>query len=88
MGGPLSPSRLRSGFQRLLRNADLPAIRFHDLRHTMATLMLAAGEHHKVVSERLGHVSVMLTLDTYSHVLPGLQQAAAERLADTLARRR
>jgi integrase len=54
----------------------------------MATLMLAAGEHPKVVSERLGHVSVLLTLDVYSHVLPGLQAAAAERLADTLARRR
>jgi integrase len=88
IGGPLSPDRLRAGFQRVLREAGLPTIRFHDLRHTMATLMLAAGEHPKVVSERLGHASVMLTLDTYSHVLPGLQEAAAERLADTLARRR
>ena len=50
----------------------------------MATLMLAAGEHPKVVSERLGHSTVSITLDTYSHVLPGLQAAAAERLAATL----
>jgi integrase len=51
----------------------------------MATPMLAAGEHPKVVSERLGHSTVTLTLDTYSHVLPGTGRAAAERLAETLA---
>lgn len=55
-------------------------MRLHDLRHTMATLMLAAGEHPKVVSKRLGHATVGITLDTYSHVLPGLQEAAADRL--------
>jgi integrase len=54
----------------------------------MATLMLAGGEHPKVVSERLGHATVALTLDTYSHLLAGLQEAAAERLADTLRRPR
>jgi len=51
----------------------------HDLRHTHATLMLKAGVHPKVVSERLGHANISITLDTYSHVLPGLQEAAAER---------
>jgi integrase len=84
LGRPLSETRLRWAFWRLLREAGLPRIRLHDLRHTMATLMLAAGEHPKVVSERLGHSTVSITLDTYSHVLPGLQAAAAERLAATL----
>ncbi|MGD0447103.1 MAG: tyrosine-type recombinase/integrase [Candidatus Dormibacteria bacterium] len=84
LGRPLSETRLRWAFWRLLREAGLPRIRLHDLRHTMATLMLAAGEHPKVVSERLGHSTVSITLDTYSHVLPGLQEAAAERLAVTL----
>ena len=49
-------------------------------RHTCATLLLAAGENPKVVSERLGHASIVLTLDTYSHVLPGMQQAATDKL--------
>ncbi|MGA8017173.1 MAG: site-specific integrase [Candidatus Dormiibacterota bacterium] len=84
LGRALSETRLRWAFWRLLREAGLPRIRLHDLRHTMATLMLAAGEHPKVVSERLGHSTVSITLDTYSHVLPGLQAAAAERLAATL----
>jgi len=52
-------------------------VRLHDLRHTHATLMLKEGVHPKVVSERLGHASVVITLDTYSHVLPGLQEEAA-----------
>jgi len=51
----------------------------HDLRHTHATLMLKAGVHPKVVSERLGHANIAITLDTYSHVLPGQQEAAAEK---------
>jgi integrase len=84
LGGPISDNRLRAAFQAAIRTADVPRIRIHDLRHTMATLMLAAGEHPKVVSERLGHATVGITLDTYSHVLPGLQAAAAERLADVL----
>src|SRR5207302_2134036 len=86
LGHPLSETRLRWAFWGLLRDAGLPRIRLHDLdlRHTMATLMLAAGEHPKVVTERLGHSTVSITLDTYSHVLPGLQAAAAERLAATL----
>jgi integrase len=58
----------------------LPRIRFHDLRHSHATLLLQQGEHPKVVSERLGHSGVGITLDTYSHVLPGLQEQATARL--------
>jgi integrase len=90
LGQPLSETRLRGAFRRLLRQAELPPIRLHDLRHTMASLMLAAGEHPKVVSERLGHSTIAITIDTYSHVTPGLQAAAAERLSDLLrvARRR
>jgi integrase len=80
----MSRTRLRLAFQRLLAEAGLPRLRLHDLRHTMATLMLAQGEHPKIVSERLGHATVGITLDTYSHVLPGLQAAAADRLAAVL----
>jgi len=58
----------------------MPVIRFHDLRHTAATLLLLAGENPKVVSERLGHASVEITLNTYSHVLPAMQKAAADPL--------
>ena len=60
----------------------MPPIRLHDLRHTMATTALRAGIHPKVVQERLGHSSVALTLDTYSHVTPTLQQAAADALGE------
>ena len=62
-----------------LLQAGLHHIRIHDLRHTHATLLLKAGVHPKIVSERLGHASVAVTLDLYSHVLPGLQEAAAEK---------
>ncbi|MBC7075463.1 MAG: site-specific integrase [Syntrophomonadaceae bacterium] len=68
-------------FKPLLRQAGLPeTIRLYDLRHTCATLLLAAGENPKVVSERLGHASVTLTLDTYSHVLPDMQEQATNKL--------
>jgi integrase len=81
MGTPLSPVSVRRHYRALLRRAGVTdRVRFHDLRHTHATLMLANGEHPKVVSERLGHATVGITLDTYGHVLPNLQQQAAERL--------
>jgi integrase len=76
-GRPLNPDTLSAGWARHLRRHQLPPVRFHDLRHAHATLMLAQGVHPKVVSERLGHASVGITLDTYSHVLPTLQQEAA-----------
>ena len=66
----------------LLRRARLPDIRFHDLRHTCATLLLTKGVHPKVVSELLGHSSIAITLDTYSHVIPGLGDAAASAMED------
>lgn len=72
-------------FKKILEAAKLPnAVRLYDLRHSCATLLLAQGEHPKIVSERLGHASITLTLDTYSHVLPTMQQQAAERLESVL----
>ena len=71
-----------------LRGQDaepFPSIRFHDLRHTAATLMLLEGIHPKVVQERLGHATISMTLDTYSHVLPTMQADAAERLGRVLS---
>jgi integrase len=59
----------------------VPVIRFHDLRQTHATFMLAVGVHPKVVQERLGHASIQLTLDTCSHIMPGMQADAAMRVA-------
>jgi integrase len=64
----------------MLEVAGVPHIRFHDLRHTHATMLLEQDVHPKIVSERLGHASVAITLDTYSHVLPSMQRAVAERL--------
>ena len=75
-----SPGAISSAFQDLMRKATIPRIRFHDQRHGHATQLLRQGEHPKVVSERLGHASVSITLDTYSHVVPGLQEQAARRL--------
>jgi integrase len=68
----------------MLATVGLPAIRFHDLRHTCATLLLARGVHPKVVSDLLGHSTVSITLDIYSHVLPHLQEEAARAMGDLL----
>lgn len=67
-------------FKPLLARLNLPSIRLYDLRHTHATLLLADGAHPKVVQERLGHASITLTLDTYSHVVPGMQEKVSQRL--------
>ncbi len=84
-GGPLRKSNLiRSSFHPLLKKAELPRIRFHDLRHTAATLLLAQGVHPKVVQEQLGHSQIGQTLDTYSHVLPSMQKEAAEKMEEML----
>jgi integrase len=76
-GGPLDPSWQSAVFKDALRAASLPVIRFHDLRHTAATLLLTQGVHVKVVSEMLGHASITLTLDTHSHLLPVMHASAA-----------
>ena len=83
-GKPISPSNLQKAFKDEAVKAGLPKIRFHDLRHTSATLLLAGGVHPKVVQERLGHSHISLTLDTYSHVLPTMQEEAAEKLEKVL----
>ncbi len=83
-GRPLDPGVVSHTFAKVLKKAGLPHIRFHDLRHTHATLLLKAGVHAKIVSERLGHANIGITLDTYSHVLPGLQERAAERFDEML----
>jgi integrase len=80
-GEPLWPQSFSRAFERHAKDAALPAIRLHDLRHTHASLALAAGVNPKVVSERLGHATVGFTLDRYSHVMPGLQADAAARVA-------
>jgi len=80
-GGPLRRTHFHvNHFKPLLVSAELPAIRFHDLRHTSATLLLAAGVPPKVVQERLGQSQIGITLDTYSHVVPTMQLEAASRL--------
>ena len=68
-------------FRKAVKEAMLPDIRLHDLRHTHATLALRAGIHPKVVSERLGHATVSITLDTYSHAIPAMQEEAAALIA-------
>lgn len=81
LGGPMSRDQLvRHGFNPLLKAADLPQIRFHDLRHTTATLLLGQGIHPKIVSDLLGHSTVAITLDTYSHVTQSMHRAAADAL--------
>ena len=83
-GLPLVAVTLRKYLYRVLEQAGLPRVRLHGLRHSMATLMLASGEHPKVVSERMGHSTVAFTLATYGHVIPGMHETAAQRLANVL----
>jgi integrase len=78
-GSPLLPHSITNAWKRLVKQAGFQGIRLHDGRHTHATLMLSQGAHPKIVQERLGHANISITLDTYSHVLPGLQEAAALR---------
>lgn len=79
-GRPLKPTSLTHEWTRLLAKTALPQIRFHDLRHSHATQLLAAGVHPKIASERLGHSTIGITLDLYSHVMPGMQANAAEQV--------
>ena len=81
-GSPLLPSSVTHAWIKLVRRCGLHGIRLHDARHTHASLLLKQGVHPKIVQERLGHGSIQITLDTYSHVAPGLQQAAAKKFDD------
>ncbi len=80
LGTPIDPRNATRAFHTLLAAANLPAVRFHDLRHTAATLLLAQGVDPRTIMETLGHSQVSLTLNTYSHVLPALQADAAAKL--------
>ncbi len=85
-GGPVNPSNLRQrSFAPLLQKAKLPHVRFHDLRHTCATLLLSKGTHPKFVQELLGHATVAITLDTYSHAVPGMGKQTAKAMEDALS---
>jgi integrase len=79
-GQPVQPQSLTHAWHRFLAGAKLPRLRFHDLRHSHATHLLGSGVHPKIASERLGHATVGLTLDTYSHVIPGMQEDAVARI--------
>jgi len=81
-GGPLNPRYILKMFDRLLRNAGLPHMRFHDLRHSAATLLLSMGVNPKVVQEILGHSNISMTMDVYSHVLPSMHKEAMDKWDD------
>jgi len=83
-GKPLLPDSITHAWVKLVRKCGLKGIRLHDARHTHATIMLKQGVHPKVVQERLGHANISTTLDTYSHVSPGLQEAAARGFDDII----
>jgi integrase len=85
-GRPLSRSIVDKAWTRLNERAGVPPVRFHDLRHTAATLLLGRGMHPKIVSEMLGHATVAITLDLYSHVTPTMQREAAATMDQLLSR--
>lgn len=87
-GKPLLPDTVTHAWIKLVRRTGLEGIRLHDARHSHASLMLKQGTHPKIVQERLGHASIQITLDTYSHVAPGLQEAAADRFDKMVTPRR
>jgi len=84
VGTPLLGGNLNRSFKATLRRAGLPEVRFHDLRHTCATLLLRQGVNPKFVQELLGHADITLTLNVYSHVLPDMSDAAAGAMDDAL----
>jgi integrase len=84
-GGAWNPDSFSTAWRKFLAQRGLPPVRFHDLRHGHATLMLLQGIHPKIVSERLGHSSIGITLDTYSHVLPTMQAEAARAFDELFA---
>ena len=83
-GQPLKPNSLTHEFVRFIAGTALPRVRFHDLRHSHATHLLATGVHPKIAQEWLGHATVAITLDLYSHVLPSMQEDAASRVDEAL----
>lgn len=84
LGTPTNKSNIRRSFNSIIKKAKIPKIRFHDMRHTHATLLLLQGVNPKIVSERLGHADVRITLDTYSHLLPSMQKDTAIKFGKML----
>jgi len=86
IGTPVDVGNLTyRSFRPLLKRTNLPRIRFHDLRHTCATLLLSRGTHPKIVQEMLGHANISMMMDTYSHVLPDMQEKAVSAMDDALS---
>ena len=83
-GGPLDQRNIQRNFRRILRKARLPRMRFHDLRHSCASLLLAEGVSPRVVMETLGHSRISVTMDTYTHVMPALMREAAAAMDRSL----
>lgn len=84
VGTAIEPKNVLRDFKKLLEGLGLPRHRFHDLRHTAASLMIYQGLHIKLVSDILGHASIKITLDTYGHLFEGMRQAGADRMDDWL----
>ena len=84
LGTPLNPNKVLDRFKTLLKRAELPDMRFHDLRHSTATILFSMGVHPKVVQELLGHNQISMTMDIYSHVLPTMQGEVMNKLNDAL----
>jgi integrase len=87
-GSPLLPGTVSQAWRRLTLCSGLKGVRLHDAWHTHATLLFKLGIHPKIVQERLEHSSIAITLDTYSHIVPGLQAAAAKRFDELFDQRR
>ena len=83
-GSPLLPNTVTHAFAKIVRRVGVDGITFHSLRHTHASIMLQQGVSSKTVAERLGHSTVVITLDTYSHVTPGVKEDAASRFEEAL----
>jgi integrase len=83
-GGPGNPTNLRRNLLAIAKRADVPPLNIHALRHSHSTLLLQAGENPKVIQERLGHADIRTTLGIYSHVLPNMQERAAEKVGALL----
>ena len=83
-GSLIDPDTITHAFADIITHTGLLHVRFHDLRHSHATMMMEQGVNPKIVSERLGHASVVTTLDAYSHVLPGIQKEAALKFEEGL----
>ncbi|PGW18767.1 integrase [Bacillus cereus] len=84
LGTPTNKINIRRSFNSIIKKAEIPKIRFHDMHHTHATLLLLQGVNPKIVSERLGYADVRITLDTYSHLLPSMQKDTAIKFGKML----